>query len=69
VLHANNAVIVTAVNIPEYIFEVYLTCTRLVPAGIISAVESSDLAPGSSNIWYEVTLGDLLMIYVINNLA
>jgi hypothetical protein len=32
-------------------------------------MESSNLTPGSLNIWDQVSFGDLLMINIVNNLT
>ena len=68
-LHADDPVVFTVINVLEHILIIDLTCSGLVPAGIVAAVESSYFAPCGINVRDQVPFGDLLVIDIIYNLA
>ena len=69
VLHADHTFILLVIQMFEDILIVYLTCCRLIPPGIVAAMESCDLTPCCLYVRYQVTLGNLLMIHILNDLA
>jgi hypothetical protein len=68
VLHAQDTVVALIVQVLEDVLVIYFSSRRLLTAWIVAEMKGCDFVPGHIDVGNQVAFGDLLMIYVIDNL-
>ena len=69
VFHTEHTVIAFAMDMLEYILIVDFPAGGFFAPGVVTQMEGGNLIPGLIDIWNQVTLGDLLVLEVIDDLA